>query len=591
MADITLTINGFDVTVPEGSTIMEAADAAHIHIPRLCYHPRLSIQGACRVCVVEVEGSPRLAASCCFPAEHGMSVRTNTPEILRLRRDIVELLIDNHPEDCNTCERDGNCELQRLARDMGIRERLFEGERKRYEKDLSSPALIRDPEKCVLCGRCVRVCGEVQEAACLSQVHRGFSTVVMPAHDAPFAETVCIGCGQCAKVCPTAAFVEKDGIRAFLDALEDPEMIVVTQTAPAVRAAIGEEFGFEPGVAWEGKMFAAQRRLGVDVVFDTQFAADLTIMEEAAEFVERFTEGEPLPNITSCCPGWIKYAEHFHPDLLPHLSTAKSPMSMQGSIVKTYWAEKMDVDPSRIFSVAIMPCTAKKFEAEREELGDEGMPAVDCVLTTREFAWVLKHMGIDFASLPDEEPDAPLGESTGAAAIFGATGGVTEAALRTAHWMVFGEDLPADAIEFEQVRGLEGLRFADVPFGDATVRIALAHGLGAANDVLDRVERGEMELDFIEVMACPGGCIGGGGQPYAGEGEMPLDETKLELRAKALYDLDGARELRCSHHNPDIQRIYEEYLGEPNSHRAHELLHTYYYPRVPLGIRPQEAQV
>ena len=591
MADITLTINGFDVTVPEGSTIMEAADEASIHIPRLCYHPKLSIQGACRVCVVEVEGSNKLVASCCYPAEDGMAVRTNTPEILRLRRDIVELLIDNHPEDCNTCERDGNCELQRLARDMGIRERLFAGERKRYEKDLSSPALIRDPEKCVLCGRCVRICGEVQEAACLSQVHRGFETVVMPAHDAPFAETVCIGCGQCAKVCPTAAFVEKDGTRDFLRALEDPEMIVVTQTAPAVRSAIGEEFGFEPGVAWEGKMFAAQRRLGVDVVFDTQFAADLTIMEEAAEFVHRFTNDGPLPNITSCCPGWIKYAEHFHPDLLPHLSTAKSPMSMQGAMIKSYWAEKMDIDPARIYSVAIMPCTAKKFEAEREELGIDGLRTVDCVLTTREFAWVMKHMGIDFATLPEEEPDSPLGESTGAAAIFGATVGVTEAALRTAYNMVFGEDLHADAIEFREVRGLEGLRFAEVPFGEATVRIALAYGLGAANEIFDRLQRGEIELDFVEVMACPGGCIGGGGQPYEKEGEMPLDEERLRLRAQALYNLDDERAIRCSHQNPDITRIYDEYLGEPNSHRAHELLHTYYFPRMPLGIRPQEAQV
>ncbi|MFP4250845.1 MAG: [Fe-Fe] hydrogenase large subunit C-terminal domain-containing protein, partial [Armatimonadota bacterium] len=317
----------------------------------------------------------------------------------------------------------------------------------------------------------------------------------------------------------------------------------------------------------------------------------LTIMEEAAEFVERFTNDGTLPIITSCCPGWIKYAEHFHPDLLHHLSTAKSPMSMHGSVVKSYWAEKMDIDPESIYSVAIMPCTAKKFEAEREELGAGGMAAVDCVLTTREFAWVMKHMGIDFASLPEEEPDSPLGESTGAAAIFGTTGGVTEAALRTAYWMVFDEDLPADAVEFEQVRGMDGLRFAEIPFGESTVRIALAYGLGAANRILDRVEQGEDAVDIIEVMACPGGCIGGGGQPFPGEGEMPLDEETLKLRAQALYDLDGARELRCSHHNPDIQAIYEEYLEAPNSHRAHELLHTYYYPRVPLGIRPQEAQV
>jgi len=432
----------------------------------------------------------------------------------------------------------------------------------------------------------------VQDAACLSQVHRGFDTVVMPAHNAPFSETVCTGCGQCVTVCPTAAFVERDSTREFLDALADPDTIVVSQLAPAVRAAIGECFGFEPGQAWEGKSFAAQRRLGVDVVFDTQFAADLTIMEEGAEFVQRIQNGGPLPNITSCCPGWIKYAEHFHPDMLGYLSTAKSPMSMQGSLIKTYWAERQEIDPKRIFSVAIMPCTAKKFEATREELFiDDQVRAIDCVLTTREFAWVLKHMGIDFASLPEEEPDSPLGESTGAAAIFGATGGVTEAALRTAYWLIFGEDLPADAIEFYETRGLQGLRRAEVRFGDQLLHLAVAHGLASANRVLDEIRAGNSELHFIEVMACPGGCIGGGGQPYAGEGELPLDEVKLQKRAQALYDLDAHRPERCSHHNPDIQRIYDEYLGRPMSHRAHNLLHTYYYPRVPLGIRPQEAQV
>ncbi len=591
MSDITLTINGFEVTVPEGSTIMEAADEASIHIPRLCYHPNLSIQGSCRVCVVEVEGMPNLVASCCFEAADGMVVRTNTPEVLHLRRDIVELLIDNHPEDCNTCPRDANCELQRLARNMGIRERVFAGERKRHDEDVSSPALIRNPEKCVLCGRCVRACGEVQEAACLSQVNRGYETVVMPAHDASFNETVCIGCGQCAMVCPTAAFVEQDATRDFIDALDDPDTVVVVQTAPAVRAALGEEFGFDPGVAWQGKMFAALRRLGVDGVFDTNFAADLTIMEEAAEFVKRFTEGGTLPLVTSCCPGWIKYAEHFHPEFLEHLSTARSPMSMMGSVIKTAWAENTSTDPKRIYSVAIMPCTAKKFEATREELFLGDLPIIDGVLTTRELAWVLKHMGIDFASLPEEQPDSPLGTATGAAAIFGASGGVTEAALRTAYWMAFDEDLPEDAIAFEQVRGMEGLRFADVPFGEDTLRIAVAHGLGAANRILEGVESGEMEVDFIEVMACPGGCIGGGGQPYAREGEVPLDENRLKLRAQSLYGLDEEAELRCSHHNPDIQKVYEEYFGEPNSEKAHEILHTYYYPRVPPGIRPQEAQV
>ena len=595
MSEIRLTIDGVEASVPQGSSIMEAADHVGIRVPRLCWHPRLSMQGACRVCIVEVEGLRNLVASCCYPAEEGMVVHTRTPEILQLRRDIVELLLDNHPEDCNTCERDGNCELQRLAYVMGIRERLFAGDRKRYAKDLSSPAVIRDPEKCVLCGRCVRMCGEVQEVGALGQVHRGFQTVVMPAHDAPFMETVCVGCGQCVNVCPTAAFLEKDATRQFLAALEDPDKIVVSQMAPSVRAAIGECFGAQPGTTWEGKCFAAQRRMGIDVVFDTQFSADLTIMEEAAEFVERVKAGGPLPNITSCCPTWVKYCEQFHPDLMKYLSSAKSPMSMQGAVLKSYWAEKQGVDPDRIYSVAFMCCTCKKFEATRQELFVAGRPAVDAVLTTREFAWLIKHMGIDFLGLPNEAPDAPLGESTGAAAIFGATGGVTEAALRTAYFTLFGEELPDDGIEFEQVRGMQGacgeagVREARLNFQGTEVRIAVCHGLGSANRVLDRLRAGE-EFHWIEVMGCPGGCIGGGGQPYAGANAIPLDENLLRLRAQSLYDLDEHRAIRRSHHNPDIQRLYNEYFEHPMSHKAHELLHAYYHARVPMGIRPQEAQ-
>ncbi|MBC7288308.1 MAG: iron hydrogenase small subunit [Armatimonadetes bacterium] len=529
-------------------------------------------------------------ASCSYPVAEGMVVRTNTPEIQRLRRDIVELLLDNHPEDCNMCERNGNCELQRLAYAMGIRERLFKGERKRYEKDLAGPSVVRDPEKCVLCGRCVRVCGEIQEVAALGQVYRGFHTVVMPAHNAPMNETVCVGCGQCINVCPTAAFLEKDATEPFLRAVEDPEKIVVSQMAPSVRAAIGECFGERPGKAWEGECFAALRRLGVDVVFDTQFGADLTIMEEAAEFVERLKRGGPLPNITSCCPTWVRYCETFRPQLLRYLSSAKSPMSMQGAMVKTYWAKKKGIEPERIFSVAVMCCTCKKFEATREELWVNGLPAVDCVLTTREFGWLIKHAGIDFFKLRPEPPDHPLGLSTGAGAIFGVTGGVTEAALRTAFWMLFEKDLTPDAIRFEVVRGLEGVREARVDFNGVELRVAIAHGLSNANRVLDRLEAGE-EYHWIEIMGCPGGCIGGGGQPYAGAQAIPLDEETLRLRAKALYDLDEHRELRFSHHNPDIKQLYQEFLGKPLSHLAHELLHTYYYPRLPLGIRPQEAQV
>ena len=588
MADITLNIDGMDVTVPQGTTIMQAADQVGIRIPRLCYHPRLSTEGACRVCIVDA-GLRNLVASCCYPAEEGMKVKTHTPEVLQLRRDIVELLLDNHPMDCNTCERDGNCELQRLAASMGIRERLFEGERKRHPKDLSGPSIIRDPEKCISCGRCVRMCGEIQEVAAISQVHRGFDTVIAPAHEGPIAESVCVGCGQCVNVCPTAAFLEMDATRAFLKAVEDPDKIVVAQMAPSVRAAIGEAFGLEPGKCWEGEAFAAMRRMGVDYVFDTQFAADLTIMEEAAEFVQKFKEGR-LPNITSCCPAWVKFAEQFHPDVLPLLSTAKSPMSMQGAVVKTYFAEKLGVDPDKIYSVAIMCCTAKKAEANRPELFLDGQKVVDDVLTTREFAWLIKHMGIDFLHLKPEEPDNPLGESTGAGVIFGNTGGVTEAALRTAYWMLTGEDLPADAIKFAPVRGLQGVREATITVAGTDLKIAVASGLANANEVIEKLKAGEIHYDWIEIMGCPGGCIGGGGQPYAGANAVPLDECILQARADALYDLDENRELRCSHHNPDIRKLYADYLGEPMGHRSHELLHTYYYPRLPVGIKPQEAQ-
>ena len=588
MADVTLTIDGVTVTVPEGATIMEAADKAGIHIPRLCYHPELSIAGACRVCIVEVEGMRNLPASCSYPAAEGMVVRSHSPEVLRLRRDIVELLVDNHPMDCNTCERDGNCELQRLANAMGIRERLFAGDRKRYAKDLTGPSIVRDPEKCILCGRCVRMCGEVQEVAALGQVNRGFDTVVMPAHDAPAVDTVCTGCGQCINVCPTAAFLESDATSELMAAIEDPDKIVVAQMAPSVRAAIGECFGLEPGKAWEGECFAAMRRMGIDVVFDTQFAADLTIMEEAAEFVERFKSGH-LPNITSCCPTWVKYCEQFHPDMMQYLSSAKSPMSMQGAVTKTYWAEKMGIDPHRIFSVAFMCCTCKKFEAERRELFVEGMPAVDKVCTTREFGWLMKHMGIDFLNLQPEEPDNPIGSSSGAGVIFGATGGVTEAALRTAYWMLFDEELPDDGIDFYETCGIDGVREAWLDLKGNKVHIAIASGLGSANKLLDRLRAGE-EFHWIEIMGCPGGCIGGGGQPYAGANAIPLDKEALRKRASALYNLDAERTIRKSHLNPDIQRLYEEYLGKPMSEKAHHLLHTHYHARLPVGIRPQEAQ-
>ena len=430
---ITIYINGKAYKVESGQTIMQAADTLGFHIPRLCYHPKLSIEGACRVCIVEVEGQRNYVASCAFPVSDGMRIRTNTSELRQTRRDIVELILDNHPMDCHTCERDGVCELQRLAYDVGIHERHFEGERKHYEKDTSSASVIRDPNKCILCGRCTRMCAEIQQIHAIGFAHRGFKTTVMPAYDLPFGESVCSCCGQCVNVCPTAAFLEKSKCTDVFEKLDDPELVKVVQIAPAVRAAIGEAFGLEAGVSMEHETAAALRKLGFDYVFDTQFSADLTIMEEASEFLERLTNKGKLPLITSCSPAWVKAMEQFHPDMKDNVSTVKSPMSMMGALLKTYFAKKIKKDPAKIVSVAIMPCTAKKYEAERKELFIKENPAVDYVLTTRELAWMIKSSGIDFLHIKGEGFDGPLGLSSGAGTIFGVTGGVMEAAIRTAY--------------------------------------------------------------------------------------------------------------------------------------------------------------
>lgn len=582
MSTVTLTIDGRKVTVPAGMTVMQAADQVGIHIPRLCYHPQLSIEGACRVCVVEVDGQRNLVASCAFPVSDGMVVRTATPEIRNIRRDIVELILDNHPMDCQTCERDGNCELQRLAYAVGVRERLYEGERKSYRPDTSSPSLVRDPEKCVLCHRCVRLCREIQHVGVLGYYGRGFKTVVMPAYDAPFQETLCATCGQCINVCPTAAFLEKSHTDRVLDALADSSKHVVVQVAPSVRAAIGEGFGMPLGVAQTGRMVAALRLLGFDKVFDTQFSADLTIMEEASELVQRIKNGGLLPLITSCSPGWVKFCEHFFPDFLDNLSTCKSPMSMHSAVVKTYYAEKMGIDPRNIYSVAVMCCVAKKFEAERPELGTPEYPHTDAVITTRELIWMIKSAGINFKELEEEDFDHPLGESSGAGTIFGATGGVMEAALRTGIWMLTGRN-PGE-VEILPVRGLDGIKTMEAQVDGLTLRCAVAHGLGNAYKLMQAVRSGEMQVDFIEIMGCPGGCVGGGGQPYAGYDAVPLDPRILQARAEALYNQDRGKPKRFSHENPDVQKLYEEFLGHPLSEKSHELLHTFYYRRVPPGI-------
>lgn len=584
---ITIYINGKEYKVEPNQTIMQAADKLGFHIPRLCYHPKLSIEGACRVCIVEVEGARSYIASCAYPVSDGMKIHTNTQELRKARRDIVELLVDNHPMDCHTCERDGNCELQRLASSMGIRARHFEGERKQYGVDVSGQAIIRNPDKCILCGRCVRMCSEVQQVHNLTQAHRGFNTVVMPAYNMPMAESVCTACGQCINVCPTASFLEKNYTQELFEKLNDPNLIKVAQFAPSVRAAIGEAFGIEAGANMEGQLVAALRKLGFDYVFDTQFSADLTIMEEATEFLERVQNKGKLPMITSCSSAWMKCLEQFYPDLIENVSTCKSPMSMQSAITKTYFAQKLGVDPKKILSVAAMCCTAKKYEAARPELDVNGMRATDISVTTREIAWMIKSAGIDFINLKPEEQDHPIGMSSGAGVIFGATGGVMEAAIRTAYELYTGQTLVD--IEVEAIRGLKGIKEGKLVMDGQEIRVAVAHGLGNACKLLDEVRKDPNRYHFIEIMGCPGGCVGGGGQPYAGANSIPLDEEALKKRAQALYDEDRAKTIRRSHDNPDVQKLYKEFLQRPGSHIAHELLHTHYKQKFPKGIIPKDT--
>jgi iron-only hydrogenase group A len=583
MTMVNLTIDDRQVTVPEGATIMEAAETLGVYVPRLCYHPDLSLAGSCRVCIVEVEGMDHFAASCCTEVREGMVVRTNSPIIRQARRDIIELLLDNHPRDCQTCERDGHCELQNLAYAHGVRERLWEGARKRFPIEASSRSVVRDAEKCVLCGRCTRVCAEVQGVTNLSQHYRGFNTVVGPAHMSLMDDSVCIQCGQCINVCPTAAFIEKSSTEDVWRALADPEVHVVVQTAPSIRAAIGEGFGMPPGTPATGKMITALRRLGFDKVFDTDLGADLTIVEEAHELIHRLGGDGPLPMITSCSPGWISFLEKFYPEMIPHASTCKSPMSMLSTMIKTYYAEQAGLDPKKIYSVAVMPCVAKKFELERPELADQdGRPYTDAVLTTRELIWMIQCYGIDFTRLVDGVFDAPLGIATGAGDIFGTTGGVMEATLRTASELVTGK--PAERLTFQEVRAVEGLRDAKIQMADRLLHVGVANGLTNAKMLLDSVKNGT-HFDVIEIMACPGGCIGGGGQPYPPKGVKVLDPELLRQRAKALYAIDNAKTIRRSHENPAIKTLYETFLGEPGGEKAYRLLHTHYEARLPRGIR------
>ena len=568
---VNITIDGQKVSVPKTATVLEACRDIGIKIPTLCYHPELRPEGACRVCVVEVEGARTLVASCVYPVNEGMVVRTNTAAVREARKAVVELLLANHPTDCLSCQRNGNCELQTIAADLGIREVRFDGERKRYPLDKSNPALVRDPEKCILCGRCIRACSERQGVHVYSFVNRGFDTTVAPAFNVGLGDAACTYCGQCAAVCPTGAIVEKDDTAAVWAAIADPKKHVIVQTAPSVRVGLGDALGLEHGALVTGKMVAALRRMGFDQVFDTDFTADLTIMEEGHEFIHRLTTGGTLPMITSCSPGWVNYIELFYPELLAHLSTAKSPQQMFGALSKTFYAEKAGIDPKDIGSVSMMPCTAKKVEAQREEMGNGEYQDVDYVLTTREFGRMIKEAGLDFANLPDEEFDNPMGISTGAGVIFGASGGVMEAALRTVAEVVTGTTL--ENIDFTDVRGLTGIKEAQVTLNGITVKLAVAHTLANAGKIMDAVRKGEADYHFIEIRACPGGCIGGGGQP------IPVDADVRQQRMDALYASDIQHEFRKSHDNPAIKELYDTWLGKPNGEKAHHLLHTHYKPQ------------
>ncbi len=575
---IRIIINDMPVTVPEGATILEAARKVNIRIPTLCYlnlhEMKLNNQiASCRICVVEVEGRRNLAPACSTPVFNGMVVKTETHRAIEARRTMLELLLSDHPKSCLTCAKNLDCDLQGLAADLGVREIPFEGEESQYEKDTSSFSIVRDPNKCIMCRRCETMCNEVQTVGVYSAVGRGFATVVKPAFEWPMHKTSCTFCGQCLAVCPTGALTEVDHVAKVWKALNDPKRTVVVQTAPAVRVALGESFGFEPGTVVTGKMVSALRRLGFDMVFDTDFAADLTIVEEASELIHRLKKGGRLPILTSCCPGWVKFFEHQFPDLLDIPSTCKSPHEMFGRIAKSYLAEKRGLDPLNMTVVSVMPCVAKKYEAARSELAQRPeIPDVDIVITTRELARMIHEAGVDFNSLPDEDFDRPLGESTGAAVIFGTTGGVIEAALRTAcEWLT---NKPLEKVEFEALRGMDGIKESVISIDGHKLRIAVCHGLGNARKILENIRAGISQYDAIEIMACPGGCIGGGGQPYH-HGNIDI----LKARAAGIYRADRSKTLRKSHENPEIKALYENYLGEPYGELAHKLLHTHYTPR------------
>lgn len=589
-------VNGIPVQVAEGATVLEAAKKANVKIPTLCYNPDLSPWAACGICVVKIEGNNKMLRSCCTPVTEGMSVITNDTDLVQTRKTVIELILSTHPDDCLQCPRNQDCELQTLAQEFGIREQPFPKRLRNLPIDDTTGSIILNPEKCVRCGRCVTVCQQMQNVWAIEFLGRGESTRIAPAADVKLGDSPCIRCGQCSAHCPVGAIYENDQTGVVWEALQktgpDAKTCVV-QIAPAVRVALGEAFGLPPGTELTKKIYTALRRLGFDAIFDTNFAADLTIMEEGTEFVKRLTSAlkngldaatkeRSMPLITSCCPAWVDYMEKYYPDMIPNFSTAKSPQQMMGTMIKTYWAGKAAVDPAKIFSVSVMPCTAKKFETHRDmTMCASGQQDVDISLTTRELARMIKQAGIDLVNLPESEPDSPLGPYTGAGAIFGATGGVMEAALRTAYSLVTGNDLKD--VNFTAVRGISGIKEASVHINGIEIRVAVAHQMSNIEQVLNAVRKAREEgretpWHFIEVMACRGGCIGGGGQPYGA-----TDEVR-KLRIRGIYDHDETMEYRCSHQNPFIKQVYAEFLEKPGSHKAHELLHTHYTER-PLFLK------
>jgi NADH-quinone oxidoreductase subunit G len=568
---VNLTIDGIKVSVPDGSTILKAAAEVGIDIPTLCYHPDQAVKANCRVCVCEVEGNRLLQAACSQPVFEGMVVKTRSPKVIEARKTILELILAHHPQDCLNCIRNGNCELQDLAAQYIIRDNPFELKVRGFGKDLSTPAIFRDPDKCVLCRRCIDACTVTQTVGALGLENRGCEAMVVPTLGGSLIDSPCVMCGQCVHACPVGAIGEIEDIDKLMAAIADPDTVVVTQIAPAVRLALGEEIGMETGELPMEVFVAGLRQVGFDYVLHTNFTADLTILEEGNELLQRLTTGGTLPMFTSCSPGWINFCETFYPDLLDNLSTCKSPQQMFGSLVKTYWADKMEIPAKKIFSVSIMPCTAKKFEASRPEMDASGYRDVDIVLTTREVGKLLRRTGIDFTKLPPSPFDSWMGAYTGAAVIFGATGGVMEAALRTVYEVVTKKEL--EDVNFTFARGFEGIKEAEIDLDGTVVKVAIAHSLANARKLMDQVRAGESPYHFIEIMACPGGCIGGGGQP------ITKANAKRIQRIEAIYEEDQAMAMRKSHHNPEVKVLYDEFLHEPLGHKSHELLHTHYHAK------------